>query len=114
MTRNPMRSHRSRNSGAGGLCAVRMALTPSVAQLLEAPLPDAQRHGRAECAAVVVQADAFDFHVFAVQPESRFGHKTRIPNAERYHLIIEDGVRRPDCQARLIEIRTIQLPEFGI
>ena len=24
-----MRSHRSRNSGAGGLCAVRMAFTPS-------------------------------------------------------------------------------------
>lgn len=84
------------------------------AQLFQAALPNAQRHSGAERAAIMMEADTFDFHIFAIQPKPGFGHEARISNAKGHHLIIKDGVRRPDHEVGTIKIRTIQLPEFGI
>ena len=88
ITRNPIRSHKSRNSGAGGLCAVRMAFTPSFST--PQPLfPNCQRHRRAERAAVRVQADAFDFEIFSVQPEAGIGLEMRVADAEGSRFTVE-------------------------
>ena len=52
------------------------------AEGFEAALPDAERNGGAERAAVFVEADAFDFEVAAVEPEAGGGVEFEVADAE--------------------------------
>ena len=84
-----MRSHRSRNSGAGGLWLVRMALQP-----ISRRISKRRSHTRSGTAAptaprIVVQAHAVELDVLAVQQESAVGVEERFANAERRFVLID-------------------------
>ena len=106
-----MRSHRSRNSGAGGLCDVRMALTPIDAKQREATFPHAFRHGGAKSAGVVVQVHAVQLDATTVQQEAAVLVEGNRANAERRgHDVDRLGAVehfRPKC----IEVRLRYRPQ---
>ena len=57
-------------------------------ELEQAALPDAQRHGGADPAAVLVEADPAQFDVVAVDPETGRGLETKLADSEAQHLAI--------------------------
>ena len=65
-----MRSHRSSNSGAGGLWLVRMALQPISCSICKLAFQRAGVDGRAERAEIVVVANAVDLHALAVEQKA--------------------------------------------
>ena len=106
-----MRSHRSRNSGAGGLCEVRMAFAPIALSDLEPALPHPLRHGGADGAAVVVQVDAVHLDVPAVEQEAAVRVVGDGADAEGRRDRVGDARAVQHLGAERVEVRRLHRPE---
>ena len=99
-----MRSARSRNSGAGGLCAVRMAFDAELAQRGQPPLPHRQRDCRAHRAAVGVQRHAQHFVVHAIEEEALVWRRSGTRECRRERTSSSTGLPSRSSVARTVYI----------
>ena len=80
----------------------------------EPPFPDAERHGRAEGAAIVVETDALDFEILSVEPEAGGGLEPELANAERRHIVVKRSAALADFDDGAVKHWTVKVPELRI
>ncbi|OPZ14179.1 MAG: hypothetical protein BWZ10_01965 [candidate division BRC1 bacterium ADurb.BinA364] len=80
-------------------------------QNFQSALPNRLRHGGADAARVVMQADAFEFDRLAIEQEAAVLVVFQRPHAEMRGIIVHDLTAAQNRDARHIEIRLLQRPK---
>ncbi len=110
---NPILSARSNNSGAGGLCEVRMALHPiafRISSCLSRP-PSVDR--RAQTAEVMVVADAVDLNRLPIQQKSLVRIEDEGTDADRGSVNIHNLAPADHLGDDLVQIGIVDRPEIA-
>ena len=94
-------------AGADGVAAHR-------AERFQAALPDPLGHGRAHATAVVMQADAVELHVLAVDQAALVGVETHLPDPQRRVVLVQDAVLILERGSQAVQVGRIDGPEIGI
>ena len=103
-----MRSHRSRNSGAGGLCAVRMAFTPSrfSASSRRSQAPSGTATPNAPASWCRHTPLSFRFLPLSQKPVAASKRASRMPNG-----IVSSSTVAPHLDQSAVESRVVNVPE---
>ena len=94
--------------GRGWIVAHPDGIASQFLEDLQPPFPDLNRHGRAQCARVVVNAQTLDLHAYTVEREPFVRVKVEAPNAERSPVVIHDLVVGLDLGVEPVEIRMVR------
>ena len=84
------------------------------AKFFEAMLPYSQRHRRAKRAAVVMQANAFEFEIAAIQPEAGVGLELEMADAEAERVGVQEAGSGLDINPAVVRIPLVEVPEQGV
>ena len=79
----------------------------------EAAFPDIQGNRGTDRAAVVMEADTFEFEILSIQPEAGFGTELRRADAEGRACLIDDFPVHDDRTREGVERGLLEAPELG-